>query len=267
MLAVAGATTTGWLAAARALHVSLTELEALHDMMPEVARSWKACGGGAMAVPVSGGSGSFKNSWQTLTYFDEEEGKFFETGNYETMRDDTRRTPIYFDAIQQRLAASPHGTLAVCDLGTGPFALLALEAARAGARRVYAIEHQPLSAQLARDTIAAAGFDHVVTVIEGKSTEVCLPERVDLLISEVVGSVASEEGLYATIADAHARHVKRPTDPRSWIPHRVQTLAAPCSYALHYALGLPAYDCMMRGASEPFLVREGPGQQPAFQPR
>ena len=108
---------------------------------------------------------------------------------------------------------------------------------------------------------------HVVTVIEGKSTEVCLPERVDLLISEVVGSVASEEGLYATIADAHARHVKRPTDPRSWIPHRVQTLAAPCSYALHYALGLPAYDCMMRGASEPFLVREGPGQQPAFQPR
>lgn len=45
----------------------------------------------------------------------------------------------------------------------------------------------------------------------------------DLVLAEVVGSVASEEGIVATIADARLRHVKNPNDQNSYIPARVQT--------------------------------------------
>ena len=82
----------------------------------------------------------------------------------------------------------------------------------------------------------------VIEVLEGFSTAVTLPEKADLLVAEIVGSIASEEGLHATMRDAQARHVKRPYDPASYIPNRCQTVAAPATYALHYALGPPQFD-------------------------
>ena len=62
------------------------------------------------------------------------------------------------------------------------------------------------------------------------------------MLAEVIGTYATEEGCYHTIRDAHARHVKAPTRRDSWIPHTCQTWAAPGCFALHYALGLPAYN-------------------------
>merc|ERR1712192_143507 len=76
----------------------------------------------------------------------------------------------------------------------------------------------------------------------GYSTSISLPEKADLVVAEICGSVASEEGLYATMQDARNRFLKRPDDPLSFIPTRVQTYAAPASYALHYVLGPPQYD-------------------------
>lgn len=63
-----------------------------------------------------------------------------------------------------------------------------------------------------------------------------LPEKVDLLVAEVIGSVATEEGVYRTIKDAQQRFLKTPEDPASYIPLRVQTLMAPASYAFHYMI-------------------------------
>jgi hypothetical protein len=60
---------------------------------------------------------------------------------------------------------------------------------------------------------------------------VTLPEKVDLLVSELVGSIASEEGMYTSIRDAHLRHLKRPEEPLSYIPVRCQTVVAPASAA------------------------------------
>ena len=56
---------------------------------------------------------------------------------YDAMADDTTRTPLFAAAIQRRLKGQVGWT--VLDIGTGPHCLLALIAARAGARRVYAI--------------------------------------------------------------------------------------------------------------------------------
>ena len=47
------------------------------------------------------------------------------------MRDDEGRTPLFEKAIRARLAGQ-EGQLTVLEIGTGPFALLALIAARAG---------------------------------------------------------------------------------------------------------------------------------------
>ena len=187
---------------------------------------------------------SFSTRWQTLPFFDDDT-RLFQQGNHDKMRDDQRRTPRFYEAIRARLQqAADDGSppLTVLDLGTGPYALLALEAARAGAGRVYAIEADAESAQRAREAVADAGFSEVVEIIEGISVDVELPERVDLLVSETVGAVASEEGLYATYADAHSRLVKEPQDRKSWIPHTVQTMGAPCTYLLHHGLGHPAYE-------------------------
>ena len=229
------------LAIARAQHATRLNADYVMDMLPSIAAS--SSGGGSIELPAGCTGSKFQRSWQTRTFFDDsddEQKLRFEEDNYEFMRDDSRRTLLYYAAIRERLATSADQV--VLDLGTGSLALLALEAARAGAKKVYAIESQSDSARLAREAVAAAGYSGVVEIVEGKSTCVTLPEKVDLLVSETVGSMASEEGLYATMADAHRRHVKRPTEAASWIPHRVQTMGAPCSWALHYGLGLPDYD-------------------------
>jgi SAM-dependent methyltransferase len=153
------------------------------------------------------------------------------------MVDDEKRTPLFERAIRERLSGTTDRV--VLDLGTGPFAVFALAAARAGAKKVYAIEAQPEAAQRAREVIKRATDvpQGTIEIVEGFSTRVTLPEKVDLCVAEIIGSIASEEGLHATIRDAQARHMKRPFDPASYIPTRCQTFAAPASYALHYALG------------------------------
>jgi protein arginine N-methyltransferase 1 len=111
---------------------------------------------------------------------------------YEHLESDKIRTKLYEDAIA-RLA--PGRT--VLDIGTGRGALWALASARAGARKVYAIEVLPGPAAQARAAVAQAGYADVITVIEGLSTRAQLPERAHVCVSEIIGSVASSEGAIA----------------------------------------------------------------------
>ena len=151
------------------------------------------------------------------------------------MVNDGPRTALFLDELERRLAAYPPGTATVLDLGTGPFALFAKAAARLGARKVYAIEAVPASAARARKEVSDAAkygrefAEGVVEVLEGFSTDVALPEKVDLVIFEIAGSIASEEGCYATMRDARDRFLARPDDASSYIPHAYQTLGAPGS--------------------------------------
>uniref|UniRef100_A0A7S1HZV3 Protein arginine N-methyltransferase n=1 Tax=Eutreptiella gymnastica TaxID=73025 RepID=A0A7S1HZV3_9EUGL len=157
----------------------------------------------------------------------------FDLENYGSMRDDEDRTGKFYKAIERRMKGK-EGKLVVLDVGTGPFALLAIAAARAGAKKVYAIEATPEIAVQARKAIDEAGFSKVIEVLVGYSTEITLPEKVDLLVGEIIGSVASEESVYGTIRDAQARFMKEPSNPKSYIPQRVQTLVAPVSWPFHY---------------------------------
>eukprot|EP00913_Durusdinium_trenchii_P000999 g921.t2 len=106
--------------------------------------------------------------------------------DYAAMRDDQLRTEAYAAAIRERVSM---GAATVLDIGTGPFALLATIAANAGARKVYAIERTPSVAQEAQKFVEDAGLQEVISVISGNSQDVVLPEKVDLIVSELVGNV------------------------------------------------------------------------------
>ena len=157
---------------------------------------------------------------------------------------DQSRTPLFEKAIKDRLKSAEGGpsSQVVLDLGTGPFALFAIVAAKAGAKKVYAIEASKEAAKTARETIKKLGYSDKIEVLEGFSTDITLPEQADVCIAEIVGSVCSEEGAYATILDAHKRLVKNPTDEKNWIPSRIQTYGAPASYTLHHLFRPPGFD-------------------------
>jgi len=148
--------------------------------------------------------------------------------DYEAMRDDVPRTSKFASAIKRRLAAQPGAT--VVDIGTGPFALLALIAARAGAKKVYAIEKNEAAAKAAQAFVAKEGFADKVVVIAGDSMKVNLPEQCDFVVSELIGSIATQEGVTPIIADARNRFLTPEASARGMIPERCQTLIAPIKY-------------------------------------
>ncbi|MFJ1990823.1 50S ribosomal protein L11 methyltransferase [Streptomyces asiaticus] len=136
---------------------------------------------------------------------------------YEVMIKDERRMNRYLEAVRRY---APGRT--VLDIGTGKDAVWALAAARAGARHVWAVEVIPNSAQIARETIEEAGFADRITVIEGLSTEIELPEPVDMCVSEIIGTLGGSEGAGSVLRDARKRLVK---PGGVFIPHRSVTTA------------------------------------------
>uniref|UniRef100_A0A7S2EUK9 Methyltransferase domain-containing protein n=1 Tax=Ditylum brightwellii TaxID=49249 RepID=A0A7S2EUK9_9STRA len=168
----------------------------------------------------------------------------FDLSAYKAMVGDASRTPFFEKAIIQRLNSVPGGpeSQVVLDLGTGPFAFFAILAAQAGAGKVYAIEASKEAAKSARVAVKQAGFEDVIEIVEGFSTEITLPQKVDFAVAEIIGSVATEEGAYGTILDAHNRFLKEPNKASNWIPSRIQTYAAPASYTLHNLFQPPAFD-------------------------
>ncbi len=92
------------------------------------------------------------------------------------------------------------------DIGTGT-GVLAVAAARAGARHVYAIESTGI-AKIAKEVFEANGLAEKITLVEGRSTRVNLPEKADVMISETVGNHPFGEGILETVADAMKRLLK-----------------------------------------------------------
>ena len=108
------------------------------------------------------------------------------------------------------------------DIGTGS-GVLAVAAARAGARRVYAVEASDI-AEVAERVFAANGVTDTVTLVPGWSREIELPEPADLLVAEIIGNEPLEEEILETTLDARRRLLK--PDARL-IPHALTLLARP----------------------------------------
>jgi type II protein arginine methyltransferase len=117
---------------------------------------------------------------------------------------DHRRNAAYERALQHFVTPET----CVLEIGTGS-GLLAMLAARAGARHVYTCEAEPLVAAAAQENIIRNGFAERVTVIAKKSTEltigVDLPEHAGLLVCELFSSTLLSESVLPVIEDARTR--------------------------------------------------------------
>jgi protein arginine N-methyltransferase 1 len=114
----------------------------------------------------------------------------------------------------------------VLDLASGT-GILGLLACRAGAARVYAIEAEPI-ADLARAIARANGLADRIRVLRGHSSQVQLPERVDVVVSDQIGRFGFEAGLLSLFADARARFL----GPGGvLVPGRLDLMLAPIEHA------------------------------------
>jgi type II protein arginine methyltransferase len=109
-----------------------------------------------------------------------------------------------FEAAIRRVAPGR----SVLDIGTGS-GLLAMMAARAGARSVTACEAVPWIAAKAAEVIAANGLSERIKLIAKRSLELQigadLSERAEVLVSEVFGSQVLNEMVLPTLAHARAQ--------------------------------------------------------------
>ncbi len=165
----------------------------------------------------------------------------YDLHDYDAMLADPERTQAYLAAI----AAAVRPGDVVVEIGTGA-GFFAVAAARAGARRVYAIECSDV-ADVARELVADNGYADIVEVLHGDALTLSLPERGDVLIEDLRGVLPTFSHRFAIIADARARHL---------VPHARLTVlrdtlwAAPCqTLASDASLGEMPYGISRRAVA------------------
>lgn len=123
----------------------------------------------------------------------------YSVGGYGRMIADTLRMDGYVQALRQAVRPG----CVVLDLGTGT-GIMALLACRLGAGRVYALEFYDII-QVAREVAAVNGLGDRIEFLQGLSTEVTLPERADVIVSDLRDVLPFYQRHLPVIADARKR--------------------------------------------------------------
>jgi SAM-dependent methyltransferase len=134
------------------------------------------------------------------------------------MLNDRGRVTHYLRAIRQTVRQDD----LVLDIGTGT-GLLAVAAAQAGARHVYAIESSAI-AKSAEAVFRANDVADRITLIEGYSTQISLPERANVLVSELIGNDPLAEAILEVTRDAKERLL---TEDARLVPNRLKVFGLP----------------------------------------
>lgn len=116
---------------------------------------------------------------------------------YHVMTQDEGRTSAYRQAIARAV-----GGKTVVDIGSGADLVLARQCVEAGARLVYAIEMIDSAYEAARSLIGRHGLQDKIVLLKGSSLDLDLPERVDVCVSELIGTIGSSEGVIPILNDA-----------------------------------------------------------------
>ncbi|HJZ65085.1 MAG TPA: 50S ribosomal protein L11 methyltransferase [Candidatus Acidoferrum sp.] len=130
---------------------------------------------------------------------------------------DPLRFPAYCEAIARGVKS---GDVAA-DIGSGP-GIFALLAAKAGARKVYAIDTEN-ALEFGRQFAATNGMTGRIEFLRADSRQILLPERANIIISDIRGALPLfGQGILA-LNDARKRHL---AERGRMIPERDQILAA-----------------------------------------
>jgi precorrin-6B methylase 2 len=132
------------------------------------------------------------------------------------MLDDRVRVRAFISALERIVEDGD----VVVELGTGT-GVLAIAAARAGARKVLAIEASGIS-RIAQRMIADNGVDDRVDIVLGRSTGADLQEKGNVFVSEMIGNDPLAEGILELTIDARKRLL---VDDATLIPATISLFA------------------------------------------
>ncbi|MEV5889701.1 50S ribosomal protein L11 methyltransferase [Nonomuraea fuscirosea] len=116
-----------------------------------------------------------------------------------TMLEDPVRKPLFLKAIDEVVGPDD----VVLDLGTG-CGVLAVAAARAGARHVYAVE-PARTGDIAARVVERNGFADRVTIVRGWSSTTELPEKATVLTTDIIGNDGLDMVIWENLQDARRR--------------------------------------------------------------
>lgn len=123
------------------------------------------------------------------------------------MMNEHKRNDAYYQAMQSAITPDAN----VFEIGTGS-GLLAMMAAKLGAKRVTTCEAEQVIAEIAQQIVADNGYESIVTVIPKRSSDIIVgedfPERADILVSEILSSELLGENVLPSIEDAKRRFLK-----------------------------------------------------------
>ena len=123
------------------------------------------------------------------------------------MMNEQHRNQAYFDAL--KAVVTDKST--VFEIGTGS-GLLAMMAAKLGAKQVTTCETVPLIAETAQQIIKDNNFENTIKVIAKKSTDIAvgqdIPAQADILVSEIFSSELLGEHVLPSLEDAKKRLLK-----------------------------------------------------------
>lgn len=140
------------------------------------------------------------------------------------MVQDRRRMDAFIRAIEQTVTPDDF----VLDIGTGT-GVLALAAARAGARRVVAVEASPI-ADSAQRLFSANPEGARIELLRSHSTDISLNERATVLVTETIGVEAYDEEILSTVSDARKRLL---TPDARIVPASLHIIACPVMLPNH----------------------------------
>jgi hypothetical protein len=161
----------------------------------------------------------------------------FDSGLIHTMMlNDRVRTSTFLAGIREIVRPGD----VVVDIGTGT-GILAIAAAHAGAKHVYAIEATEIG-KTALSLFEANGLADKITLIQGWSTQISLPEPADVLVAEIIGNEPLGEKVLETTIDAR----KRLLNPEArMIPGRLKIFGLP--------VNIPSDELIKRGFTQEAL--------------
>jgi SAM-dependent methyltransferase len=128
--------------------------------------------------------------------------------------------PVRLGAFQRAIGSIVRPGDVVADIGCG-LGTYAIFAARAGARRVFAVDDSPI-VEVAREVVRDSGADDVVELIAGYSTALEPPERCDVVIFEDYLTTLVSPGKARVVADLESRWLEPggrllPARARLWL--------------------------------------------------
>jgi protein arginine N-methyltransferase 1 len=139
---------------------------------------------------------------------------------------DQVRTESFLQAILKTVKAGD----VVLDMGCG-IGILSYFACMSGARRVYAVEQDPII-ELAKAICRQNGYQDQVVFVNDWSNNIELPEPVDVIVTETLGNIGFEEGILGWVMDAKERFL---AEGGRIIPRSIELVLVPVENSSDYA--------------------------------